>query len=358
MMMVHYMYTNQIGQRTKARVAKSLRESRSIHEPLKKVAARARAQGLDEVLNAHDPDHFEGAHKIEKVEEKVVEEKAVEEEKEAVKEGEAGKADVPNRSDQYWKETPLVRPELPNSPPYLSLWERFNTTEGEIYRDSADGSAHHIMRWRTVSKTKPRAFYVEHFWTDEEADWVRDVADTKLRRSEVVGAKGSSRSDGVRTSNGMFITERKHIDHAIIQAARRRVSMLTGLAEDNVEATQVLRYHTGQRYLSHPDYFSTIYTDHLARGGQRVATVLAWLDETTSGGETTFPMSSNPNDNGRAYRVKPKKGDAIVFWDCEKEQTPDTYCKGDPYSHHQAEPPGEGATKWVSVFWVRQRRFQ
>ena len=270
MMVMHHMYTQQAGVAMRARIAKDLTESRSIHG--------------NGVVSSHvEAALTTGRH-----------------------------ADTQGVPKHY------QRPDVQQYPPYLSLGERFNATSGEIFRDNKRGDDTQVMKWHEISHTKPRAYYIENFWEDEETAWVRDVAGAKLKRSEIVGQKGQSRSDGVRTSNGMFITDQEHARNTIITAARKRVAMLTNLQEENVEATQILRYEAGQRYQAHPDYFSTIYTEHLARGGQRVATLLSWLDDTTEGGETTFPMSSNPQDEGRSYKVKPKKGDAIVFWNCEK----------------------------------------
>ena len=265
MFVIHHSYTQQVGERTKARVARNLRSpSKSIHGDAAAGAARPKQHAREAVVEA------------------------------------AAK----------------TRPPLPVSPPYLALDERFNSTTGTIYRDRASESdAWDTMTWRTISHESPRAFYAERFWTDEECEWVKGVADAQLRRSEVVGQKGASRKDGVRTSNGMFITHPDQANSPIIQAARQRVSMLVGLPAENVEATQVLRYNPGERYLAHPDYFATIFKEHLARGGQRVATILSWLGDTPTGGHTTFPHSTNPA-TGKPYQVPPRKGDAIVFWDC------------------------------------------
>eukprot|EP01063_Lacrimia_lanifica_P002282 TRINITY_DN11192_c0_g1_i1.p1 TRINITY_DN11192_c0_g1~~TRINITY_DN11192_c0_g1_i1.p1 ORF type:complete len:367 (+),score=110.52 TRINITY_DN11192_c0_g1_i1:57-1157(+) len=249
-----------------------------------------------------------------------------------------------------------LRPRLKATPPYLSLAQRHGVS-GTLYRDAADFATDGVMKHHEVSKGPdgPRASYIENFWTEAEADEVLKIAQGHLQRSRVVSAEAVS---SVRTSQGMFIGG-EDARGPTISAARRRVSLITGLEVGNVEATQVLRYDAGQFYRAHPDYFvpGPLADEHLKRGGQRVATVLAWLNDVDGGGNTTFPHSKNP-DTGLPYTVPPKKGDAIVFWNClETPSDGSPYCPPDPLSYHAGEPPREGAEKWVSVFWVRQHVF-
>ncbi|KAJ9465438.1 Prolyl 4-hydroxylase 1 [Diplonema papillatum] len=252
----------------------------------------------------------------------------------------------------------LDNPTLSPAPytPYWSLAERLNKSSGVLLRPKAAATDSSRMPWHTISPAHPKCIYMTRFWEDHEADTLLKWAGNKIARSTVVGSKGQGHQNDVRTSEGMFLTHHSFLKHPIIVKARERVSLMTGLPPENVEATQILRYEAGQRYLAHPDYFQTIYTEHLARGGQRVATIIAWLSDTESGGNTSFPTSRDPNTK-KPYTVAPKKGDGIVFWSCGPEMTADTYCKPDPFSQHFGEPPVGNATKWVSVFWVRQREF-
>ena len=216
-------------------------------------------------------------------------------------------------SNGHTADPALVRPELPVVPPYLSLRERMGVDSGTIFRDSSDGVPG-VMKWRTLSPEKPRAHYIEDFWAPGEAEVVIKMAEGNIQRSTVVGANAGLTSN-VRTSRGTFLSSYEQSSHPIIKAARARVSLLSGLPIENVEATQILKYDAGQRYVAHPDYFQTQYKEHLARGGQRVASFLSWLCNTTSGGETEFPRSMNPNTNS-PYIVSPKKNDGVLFYNC------------------------------------------
>lgn len=210
------------------------------------------------------------------------------------------------------------------------------------------------MRWRVLSNSSPRALYVERFWTDEEAEIVLKFARPRLARSTVVSGSSGSDTNSIRTSDGMFITDPDQTNHPVLKAARLRASLLSGLAPENIEGTQVLHYIEGHRYLAHPDYFyeDTSAGSHISRGGQRVASMISWLSDCAHGGNTSFP-----NAQPHRISVPPRKGDAVLFYDCSAEVKDNGFCSPDHTSMHSGDPPEDGADKWVAVFWIRQRAF-
>lgn len=56
---------------------------------------------------------------------------------------------------------------------------------------------------------------------------------------------------------------------------------------ENGESMQILHYENGQKYEPHFDYFHDKANQEL--GGHRIATVLMYLSDVESGGETVFP---------------------------------------------------------------------
>uniref|UniRef100_M8B771 Prolyl 4-hydroxylase subunit alpha-1 n=1 Tax=Aegilops tauschii TaxID=37682 RepID=M8B771_AEGTA len=116
----------------------------------------------------------------------------------------------------------------------------------------------------------------------------------------------------------------------------------------NGEGLQVLHYEVGQKYEPHFDYFHDDF--NTKNGGQRIATVLMYLSDVEEGGETVFPSakvnsSSIPFHNElsecakRGISVKPKMGDALLFWSMRPDGTLD------PTSLHGHAP----VTKYVDV---------
>ncbi len=74
------------------------------------------------------------------------------------------------------------------------------------------------------------------------------------------------------------------------------------------EGLQILRYRPGAEYKPHNDYFDPAHSGTariLERGGQRVATLVMYLNTPDGGGATTFP------DVG--LEVAPVRGNAVFF---------------------------------------------
>jgi len=186
---------------------------------------------------------------------------------------------------------------------------------------------------------------LRHILSPAECQQLRDIGEKQLSRSEVVHAPGSSGVNSVRTSFGMFITDPAQAAHPANRKLRHTASKALGLSEVNVEATQMLRYLPGQFYRAHPDYFGA-GSEHLKRGGERVGTLLVWLNRVENGGQTKFP-----NALGGAKEAKGEVGDGLMFYSMNEDASTDYH------SFHEAAPPGEGSHKWVAVLWVRQHEF-
>ncbi|KAJ0249661.1 Prolyl 4-hydroxylase 2 [Hirschfeldia incana] len=204
--------------------------------------------------------------------------------------------------------------------------------------------------------SKPRAFVYEGFLTDLECDHLISLAKENLQRSAVAdNENGESQVSDVRTSSGTFISKAKD---PIVSGIEDKLSTWTFLPKENGEDLQVLRYEHGQKYDAHFDYFHDKV--NIARGGHRIATVLMYLSNVTKGGETVFPnavessrrkLSVNKDDLSdcakKGIAVKPRKGDALLFFNLHEDATPDTL------SLHGGCPVIEGekwsATKWIHV---------
>lgn len=203
---------------------------------------------------------------------------------------------------------------------------------------------------------KPRAFVYEGLLTDQECDHLISIAKSELKRSAVAdNLSGASMLSEVRTSSGMFIPKGKD---SIVDGIEDKLAAWTFLPKENGEDIQVLRYEPGQKYDPHYDYFADKV--NIARGGHRIATVLMYLSDVAKGGETVFPQAEEPprrktpvNDEDlsdcakKGTAVKPRKGDALLFFSLVPSATPD------PLSLHAGCPVIEGekwsATKWIHV---------
>nr|GEX49717.1 probable prolyl 4-hydroxylase 7 [Tanacetum cinerariifolium] len=203
----------------------------------------------------------------------------------------------------------------------------------------------------------PRAFLYKKFLADEECDHLIKMAKDKLEKSMVADVKtGNSIESTVRTSKGMFI---RTAQDEVVGRIESRISVWTFLPVENGEAIQVLHYENGQKYLPHWDYF--LDKTNQALGGHRIVTVLMYLSNVEKGGETIFPLSemkeSQPKTDEdsecatKGYAVKPKKGDALLFFSLHPNATVD------PLSLHGSCPVIEGE-KWLATKWIHVRSFE
>lgn len=187
----------------------------------------------------------------------------------------------------------------------------------------------------------PRVLVLGNFLSDQECDQLIALAGPRMVRSETVdNLTGGSEVNVARTSRGMFF-ERSETD--LIARIERRIAALLDWPLQNGEGLQVLHYKPGAEYKPHYDYFDPVHPGSapiLKRGGQRVGTVLMYLNTPAKGGGTTFP------DVG--FEVAPIKGNAVFFsYDRAHVNTK---------SLHGGAPVIEGE-KWVATKWLREREF-
>jgi hypothetical protein len=130
-------------------------------------------------------------------------------------------------------------------------------------------------------------------------------------------------------------------ESALIQRIENRIAALPGWPVTWGEGLQVLHYRPGAAYKPHHDYFDPAHSGTKAvrhRGGQRVGTLMMYLNTPERGGATTFPDV--------ALDVAAVEGNAVFF----------TYDKPHASTRtlHGGAPVVEG-TKWVATKWLRER---
>ena len=174
-----------------------------------------------------------------------------------------------------------------------------------------------------------------------ECDELVALAGERLARSETVELDtGGSEINPARTSEGMFFARG---ENELIVRIEARIAELLRWPVENGEGLQVLRYRPGAEYKPHYDYFDPAQPGSasiLARGGQRLASLVMYLNTPRRGGATTFP------DVG--LEVMPARGNAVFF--SYDRPHPDTR------TLHGGAPVLEGE-KWVATKWLREGRF-
>ncbi|MGZ5155137.1 MAG: 2OG-Fe(II) oxygenase [Caldimonas sp.] len=176
---------------------------------------------------------------------------------------------------------------------------------------------------------------------DECAELIA-LARARLSRSETVETRtGASEVNEARTSEGMFF---RPAEVPVCARLEARIARLLDWPVENGEGLQILRYGPGAEYKPHYDYFDPAEPGTpaiLERGGQRVASLVCYLNTPEAGGATVFP------DAG--LEVAPVRGNAVFF----------SYDRPHPATRslHGGAPVTAGE-KWVATKWLRESRFE
>ena len=187
----------------------------------------------------------------------------------------------------------------------------------------------------------PRVVVLGGLLSLEECDQLVELAQPRLARSLTVdNHTGGNEVNASRTSQGMFFGRG---ENELTQRIEARIAALVNWPVENGEGLQILRYGPGAEYKPHHDYFDPAQPGTptiLKRGGQRVGTVIMYLNSPTKGGATIFP------DVG--LDVSPIKGNAVFF----SYDRPHTMTR----TLHGGAPVIEGE-KWVATKWLRESVF-
>ena len=187
----------------------------------------------------------------------------------------------------------------------------------------------------------PRVIVFADLLAAEECDELVAMSRERLARSETVHIEtGGTEINAARTSDGMFF---ERGENALVERIEARIAALLNWPADHGEGMQVLRYAPGAEYKPHYDYFDPHEPGTpviLNRGGQRVASLVMYLNTPPRGGATIFP------DVGLS--VAPQRGHAVFF----------SYARPHPDTRtlHGGAPVLEGE-KWVATKWLREGRF-
>jgi prolyl 4-hydroxylase len=192
-----------------------------------------------------------------------------------------------------------------------------------------------------LSMRHPRVVVFGGLLSDDECDALVAAAAPRMSRSEIlVNETGGNEVNPARTSDGMFF---RRGELPICQRLEERIAALVNWPFVNGEGLQVLHYRPGAEYKPHHDYFDPAQPGMAAvlrRGGQRVGTLIMYLNTPQQGGGTVFP------DVG--LEVAPIKGNAVFF----------SYDRAHPATRslHGGAPVRVG-DKWVATKWLREGEF-
>ncbi|NLA66862.1 MAG: 2-oxoglutarate-dependent dioxygenase [Gammaproteobacteria bacterium] len=190
---------------------------------------------------------------------------------------------------------------------------------------------------------RPYVVLFDNVLTHAECDALVAEAGPRRKRASVVDSeRGGSVIDERRTSELASIQRGAS---PLVARIDERIARITGVPIPRGEPLQVMRYGVGAEYQPHHDYFHLDQPGQavlLSLGGQRVSSLVIYLDAVEAGGETTFPHIG--------LAVAPRKGSAVYF------AYTDAQSRTDPMSFHAGAPVRAGE-KWIATRWMRERDY-
>ena len=173
------------------------------------------------------------------------------------------------------------------------------------------------------------------------SEWFIDRAKGRLVPAGVYQAKGAK---AVRSAQDFaFGPQERDLILAVMQ---ERAAHLTRVPVDFHEAPNVIHYNPGEEFSLHTDFLDPLapeYQVDIQQRGQRIATIVTYLNEDFEGAETWFPDAQ--------VKFRGHTGDAVVFSNVLPDGSPDFNTK------HAGLPPSSGE-KWVLSQWMRNKPYQ
>lgn len=210
-------------------------------------------------------------------------------------------------------------------------------TDSPLFIDVGDRQVEVLM-----AMGSPRVVLFGNLLSPEECDAIIAAARPRMARSLTVATRtGGDEVNDDRTSDGMFF---QRGENDVVTRLEERIARLVEWPIENGEGLQVLHYRPGAEYKPHYDYFDPAEPGTatiLKRGGQRVATLVIYLNDPARGGGTTFPDVH--------MEIGPRRGNAVFF----------SYERPHPSTRtlHGGAPVIEGE-KWIATKWLREREFK
>ena len=195
----------------------------------------------------------------------------------------------------------------------------------------------------TVLNTNPIIITIDNFLSDDICNHFMGISKNNFKRALVSGKKDGFVSKG-RTGLNYWI---EHNRDSITMELANKIAKIIDMPLENAESYQVIYYGKTQEYRRHYDGWLFDNSDKtermLKKGGQRILTVLCYLNDVKEGGGTEFPRLN--------LNIEAKKGRIVIFQNVE-----DGSNVRHKLSEHAGMPVLDGE-KFAFNLWFREKKF-
>lgn len=178
----------------------------------------------------------------------------------------------------------------------------------------------------------------ENFISEQERNYILNKSNPLFKESKLV----SGFSENIRKSQTAWLDR----DDPVIQSIIMRVCKMTNMPFSNAEKMQVVKYEPNGFYKEHYDASCDDRKECVEfelNGGQRVLTMIIYLNDDFTGGKTHFPKLDQT--------YEPKKDGGLLFYSLQSDGN---QCH--PLSLH-AGLPLESGNKYIANIWLREKPY-
>lgn len=172
-----------------------------------------------------------------------------------------------------------------------------------------------------VLHNDPLVLEIDSFFDDR-------LCDEYIARAVERGERYSSQTFAANTATQRTSTT-WYLKYDQVPEFLLKANQLTNKLIETYEEPQVVKYELGQQFSWHYDALPASLNKN---GGQRVATLIVYLNSVATGGATAF--------KDLKLQVRPVKGKALLFFPCTADGTPDDR------TMHAGQVAGD--TKWIA----------
>ncbi|XP_042231301.1 prolyl 4-hydroxylase subunit alpha-2-like [Homarus americanus] len=216
----------------------------------------------------------------------------------------------------------------------------------EAYRGLKCGYVHGNSGYRRLMPFKvelrwpdPVIVVYHDVLSDAETDMVREIATPRLTTTMVHSfTTHEARKSLARIGKAAWV---RRGDDKTVDKILQRIEDMTSLTTRTSEDFHVLNYGIGGHYDAHVDFFDlqNKSLDKEPHQGDRLATILFYLNDVEAGGSTVFPMLG--------VEVPARRGSALFWFNIKRSG------QGDYRTLHAACPVLLGE-KWIANLWIHE----
>lgn len=195
-----------------------------------------------------------------------------------------------------------------------------------------------LWQLTTSAAEKAQLYVANNFLSEDVCQALCDKIDSNPVPSPLYEKE---KYEGMRTSYTCFF----EASDPVVTTVDSKIADLLGLDPMFGEPLQGQRYHVGQQFKEHCDFFFTdqpYWPEYEARGGQRTWTAMIFLNRPTQGGATAFRRLN--------LALEPFPGRLITWNNICEDGRPN------PATVHEGQPV-EAGVKYIVTKWYRERPY-